>query len=282
MRRFSCRKAFWVLALAFLIPMALAAAQIPPVPTDDSFVNDYANLLTRQDIGVLGNIQRQAYEEHDVPIVVVTINSMAQYGSSGESIEDFARDWFDSWGIGSKAPGGNKGILLLVSLGDRKARIELGADWGSRWDYAANQVMQTDIIPRFKTGDYSGGIVAGVAKLGAFAAQDPETLPQQDFFDRLESTQLGQDVQTFSFFPFFIILLMAGLGVFLMILAIFFPEYRSKLLIAGGVLLAMAFCSWIIVGILAVFVRSRGGGGFGSSGGFGGGFSGGGGATGSW
>jgi hypothetical protein len=83
------------------------------------------------------------------------------------TIEEFARRWFNSWGIGTlNAPSGaraNRGMLLLVSVGDRKARIELGADWGRGANGYSQSVMAASIIPAFKRGDYSGGIAAGDA-----------------------------------------------------------------------------------------------------------------------
>jgi uncharacterized protein len=74
---------------------------------------------------------------------------------------------YDEWGIGAKDY--NYGILLLVSKGDRKARIELGAGWTRERDAASKNIMERDIVPRFKQGDYSGGILAGVRQLDSLA-----------------------------------------------------------------------------------------------------------------
>jgi uncharacterized protein len=63
------------------------------------------------------------------PIIVVTIESMANHGGADMRIETFATLLFNQWQIGHESIGEeywNTGILLLVSKGDRKARIELG------------------------------------------------------------------------------------------------------------------------------------------------------------
>jgi uncharacterized protein len=60
-------------------------------------------------------------------------------------------------------------MLLLVSKGDRKARIELGASWARRKDDEARRVLAEQVIPRFRQGDFSGGILEGVRGLQAVA-----------------------------------------------------------------------------------------------------------------
>src|SRR5262245_34813925 len=128
------------LVLAFVLGLTrLSAAQrIPAVPKDFNFTQDYAGLYDDATRAQLGSIQREAFEQLKTPIVVVTINSMAQYEWSG-SIETFAGIWFNRWGIGSQEA--NQGILLLISVGDRKARIELGAAWERRWDGHCQRIM---------------------------------------------------------------------------------------------------------------------------------------------
>ena len=106
------------------------------------------------------------------PIIVVTINSMAQHGADDMRIETFATLLFDQWQIGHAKLGGqdwNTGILLLVSEGDRKARIELGAGWGRRDDALCTQIMDEYIVANFKQGKFSEGIIAGVDALDKMA-----------------------------------------------------------------------------------------------------------------
>ena len=107
---------------------------------------------------------------------------MAEYGGGGLRIETFARLLFDQWQVGIAKLGNqnwNTGILLLVSVGDRKSRIELGAGWGREKDQLCQQIMDERIVPEFKQGDFNGGISAGVEALEAMArGKELPTVPR--------------------------------------------------------------------------------------------------------
>src|SRR6185503_12433240 len=94
----------------------------------------------------------------------------------------YAMNLMSEWGAGYED--WNYGMLILVSPGDRKARIELGGSWARRKDDEAKRVLSERIIPRFKQGDYSKGILEGVrglyqVALGAVPARPgtPRTEP---------------------------------------------------------------------------------------------------------
>lgn len=156
---------------------AYAAPEIPPVPGPGEFLQDYAGVINPPHDESIGKLQKIAYEQHDTPIVVVTIDSMGKYDPGGPSIERFAHGWFNKWEIGKRGPEGeliNKGILLIVSVGDRKSRIELGAEWGRAQDAHCRKITRSFMIPRFKKSDYSGGIHAGVVELSKLAQMSAE------------------------------------------------------------------------------------------------------------
>jgi len=137
-------------------------------PGDREFVADTAHMLDAQTIEEIKSIGDQLLTDTAIPIIVVTINSMASHGGSNMRIETFARTLFDQWGIGHpeiNSSSWNRGILLVVSQGDRKARIELGADWGYEFDPICQRIMDEQIIPNFKEGNFSGGVLAGVIGL---------------------------------------------------------------------------------------------------------------------
>lgn len=236
----------------------------------------------------IGSLQKEAFEQHDTPLLVVTIDQMDDYGGGGESIADFTRAWFDHWEIGVRRESGelvNRGILLLVSRGDRMARIELGAEWGNRWDEHAARIMENRIISRFRRDDYEGGILAGVEALGEMAALDPTSAPPRDLKNYLPKSFEEKPLATTPL-PLWGIGAMCLVGIALIVASFFFPQHRKWMLITGVGLIVAALVLWIVLLILAIFLRGKrggggGGGGF-SGGGFGGGFSGGGGASGSW
>ena len=225
--------------------------KVPEPPADDYPIADYAELLSEEQEKELHQVQLASWKKHDTPIVVVTIQSMREYGPSDWSIERFAYTWFNKWQIGKRGGEGelvNRGILLLVSFNDRKARIELGADWGRGWDKEAAFIMNTRIVPSFKKGDFPGGIAAGARALAELAGAPRGKSPpgRSSLADRI--------------------------GAFLLIL------------FGGGLLgTAMFFASRLGEGRgFSGDGGGDGGGGWGGGGYSSGGFSGGGGASGSW
>ena len=179
------RPSLWQLACVFGLALTLAftpallrSAELPPVPARDGvgfFIHDYAGLLDKVATERIQQAQKQAFEEHDTPIIVVTIASMSRYGHSG-NIESLATEWFNAWRIGTedRPDGANRGVLVLVSVGDRKARIELGGDWGKDWDAYCQRVMDREMVPFFKQQDYGRGIANGVESLLLMAERGPQ------------------------------------------------------------------------------------------------------------
>ena len=278
-----------ILIAIFIISAAAASAQkIPPVPEKFSFTNDYASLFERRTIDDLGKLQKATFEAHKTPIIVITVRSMAEYEWSG-SIEGLAQAWFNAWGIG--APEKNTGILLLISLGDRKARIELGADWGRRWDGFCKRIMDREIVPHFKNGRYDKGTLEGVKALSEMAKLEPNgEIPEPGVAEKVsEVWQSDKPVSPLSPVPGKFFILMVGGGALCLVMGVSMGKRGGFFRNIGIFFIVLGPAFWIVVlFFIARFMlplamgASSFGGGFGSSGGFGGGFSGGGGASGSW
>jgi len=230
-------------------------------PGDRQFVLDTADMVGDADEQKIRQIADKLLTDKAAPIIVVTIESMAQHGGAGLRIETFARLLFDQWGIGPEKVGStqwNYGMLLLVSQQDRKARIELGAGWKREKDATAQQILDNLIIPRFKSGDFSGGIVAGVEGLDRMARD-------------LKVPSRPRPASHYIIGTAFL-----GLMAFTVVSLI----RRGS---SGWAWLMWAGVFGVVGTVLyhAATSRSHGGGGY-SGGSFGGGFSGGGGASGSW
>lgn len=149
-------------------------------PGDREFVRDRAGLVRPAEQEKIKQIGNRLLTDKATPIIVVTINSMAEHGGAGMRIETFARLLFDQWGIGVAQINGqdwNTGILLLVSKGDRKARIELGGYWRRENDLQCRQITDGIIIPKFKEQNFSAGILAGVEALDQMARRLPASGP---------------------------------------------------------------------------------------------------------
>src|SRR5262245_708539 len=139
----------------------------PTRPGAREFILDEANLLPEKVKTEIRALCDETLTRKKVPIVVVTIASLAAYGAGSWPIERYAMNLTAEWGIGWAD--WNYGMLLLVAPGDRKARIELGGGWTRRKDEAAQRVMRDRIVSRFKQSDFPGGILDGVKGLQAIA-----------------------------------------------------------------------------------------------------------------
>jgi uncharacterized protein len=154
------------LALAlFLLASPAWAIRFPEKPPAQEYCVDGAGLIGTEQRQAINATAAALQREQDVPMLVVTIRSLAEVDAAGSTLESYATALFNHWGIGSQAR--NNGVLLLVSLGDRKARIELGAGWGSEHDAQAASVMEQLILPAFRRGDYAAGIADGIRGLDA-------------------------------------------------------------------------------------------------------------------
>jgi len=228
-------------------------------PGDREFVRDLAGMLDEKTSKQIKEICDKLLIDKATPIIVVTIDSMAQYGGADMRIETFATILFNQWQIGHAKLADqdwNTGILVLVSKNDRKARIELGAGWGHREDKLCQQIMNEYMVTYFKQGQFSQGILAGVEALDKMARK------------------LELPVKPRSKWQYVIIAVVIGLGIFTIVSMI----RRGS---SGWAWLFWGVVFAVIGTILYQMLNNRGGGGFGG-GSFGGGFSGGGGATGSW
>jgi uncharacterized protein len=226
-----------------------------PYPAPElGYVTDLGDLLTLKEEERIERWLLKAEEKTDLEIVVVTINSIHDYpGASTSSIEKFARGLFDTYGIGNMpAP---DGVLLLVAVKDRKARIELGAGYGRARDRDARRIMDEDILPAFREENYAAGIQNGV----------------KGILREFGGLRVGLN------WP--LIGVTAAIPVVgLIAVSLFRNGKRGWGWISVGLLIVLVLVLiWIIRQTLRHMPRRRGG-----LGGFGGGFSGGGGATGSW
>ncbi len=143
-------------ACIFIIAPAASAREVPPLT---GYVNDYGGMLSPQ---VKAQIESElsAFEKSDsTQIVILTIPSL-----EGEVLEEFAIRAGEAWKIGQK--GKDNGVIIVVSKGDRKIRIEVGRGHeGKLTDLMAGRIIDLVIKPRFKRADYDGGLHAGVAAI---------------------------------------------------------------------------------------------------------------------
>jgi uncharacterized protein len=154
------------LVLALIAGLALAAD--PSFPALSGRVVDAAGLLRPEDrTAIEGKLK--AYEDKTTDqVVVATVPSL-----QGLTIEDYGNRLFRAWALGQKKT--NNGALLLVAPSERKVRIEVGYGLeGALTDALSKVIITTAVAPRFKTGDYTGGINAGVDAMLSILSGDAE------------------------------------------------------------------------------------------------------------
>lgn len=152
--------------LAALLALWLAAtawAEVP-VPALAARVTDLTGTLDAGQRVALES-QLQDIEAHDGSQVAVLLVPTTQ----PEAIEQYALRVAEAWKLGRK--GVDNGVLLLVAKHDRKVRIKVGYGLeGDIPDAVARWVIDETIAPRFKQGDFAGGITAGVRRLAGLIA----------------------------------------------------------------------------------------------------------------
>jgi uncharacterized protein len=147
------RLPLFLLAACLLLTPPAAALDVPAVR---GYVNDGADILAPVTEEKLEQFLRGFEQSDSTQIVVLTIPTL-----EGEALEEYALRVAESWGVGQK--GKDNGALLLIVRDDRKVRIEVGYGLEGRLtDLLAGRIVDNEIRPRFRAGDYDGGVVAGV------------------------------------------------------------------------------------------------------------------------
>jgi uncharacterized protein len=273
-----------VFLLAFLLGSGFADAQlaVPPIAR----VVDQTATLTAEQRAALERMLEQFEARKGSQLAVVMVKSTA-----GEPIEQYALRIGEQWKLGRK--GVDDGALLVVAKDDRTVRIEVGYGLeGALNDATAKRIVSDIIVPRFREGDFFGGVSAGVDRM--IRVIDGEPLPEPS-----RNTPPAGD-----FFSFLPVLLVAALVISGVLRALLGRALGA--LATGG---AVGFLAWVLAGTLAIgllagvlaffftlvggfgaprryggFPGGWGGGSWGGGGGFrgGGGGFGGGGASGRW
>ena len=253
---------FWPRALVIIVLAALvigAAFAATNFPELTGRVVDQAHILSPVTTADLERKLADLEQKSGIQLVVATVSSL-----QGEEIEPYANELFRAWKLGETKK--NNGVLLLIAPKERKVRIEVGYGLeGTLTDAVSSVIISNAITPRFKAGDFNGGVTRGVDDvITALTTDAAEWKP------KAPDTRAEHDAP-----------LLDTLAPFLIFLFIMFVISRISRRGGGGnvVFIPMG------MGRGGGFGGGFGGGGFGGGGGGfsgGGGSSGGGGASGGW
>jgi len=260
-------KRFFLITLVLAAFVTTAVAQIPDRPVPPRLVNDFAGILSQNENARLEDDLEEFARQTSTQIVVVTVADLDGYDRA-----DYAFQLGENWGVGQK--GKDNGIVVLVKpkTGNSSGQVFVATGYGLEGvlpDAIVNrEVVDYEMIPRFKENDYYGGLAAGLDVImsitrGEYTAEQYK-----------EKVHAGGAAGI----PFVIIL-------FVIIFSLFGRNRRGRFYSPGR---SLPF--WLAMGMMSGGHRSSGsfgnfssgGGSFGGFGGFGGGSFGGGGAGGSW
>ncbi len=168
----SSKKLFSICFFLFAV-CSPALAQSLQVPYLAGRVNDTAGLLSQATIEELEAALKAHEDSTSNQVVVLTLP-----GLQGEALEDYSMRVVETWKIGQA--NSDNGVLLLIVRDERKMRIEVGSGLeGDLPDITCGRIIRHEITPRFRDGDYDGGVRAGVrgilaAIAGAYTAGGTE------------------------------------------------------------------------------------------------------------
>ena len=240
----------FLVIVACLSAFSVQDAASARFPSPSGFVNDYAMVLSPGTRAEIEALSEEIETKTGAEVVVVTVRTTAPL-----TIEQYAVELFETWGIGKK--GKDNGILILLATEDRKVRIEVGYGLeGAVTDLQSKIIIQDLMIPAFRQGGYDLGVSSGVVMIAKLIRDEYGV--KLDLKGPKAGTMPGAKRRS----P------LGTLLTFLFFVLIFGFRFGTLFFLMSG---------------RGGYWSGGGGGSFGGGfGGFGGGMSGGGGASGSW
>lgn len=244
-------------------------AEIPERPSPPLLVNDFAGIFSEGQVQEMENSLVQFARSTSTQIVVVTVSSLDGYDRA-----DYAFQIGEKWGVGQKGTDNGLVVLLKPKTNDSRGQVFIATGYGLEGvlpDAIINRdVVNNEMIPRFKQNDYYGGLTAGLNVVmdivrGEYTAKE--------YHEQTASSGSGASViGLLIFIAFFVLMALSRKGRF------YSPGKSLPFWLAMSMLSGSNRSSGSF-GDFSSGSGSFGGGGFG---GFGGGGFGGGGAGGSW
>lgn len=170
-----CRSLIALGALILLLSAAAGAEPLTSIPNprtrDGTWVTDMSGTLRADTIARLNSTIGEFERTNGAEMAVVVIRSL-----DGLPIEETAVKLFELWKIGKERK--DNGLLLLWSTGDRRVRVEVGYGLeGALPDGKVGAILDARVIPKFKSGEFDEGLLAGVDALLSAARDEPVELP---------------------------------------------------------------------------------------------------------
>jgi uncharacterized protein len=152
------KKVLLLISICLLATIGFAQERAIP-PQGGYLIHDEANVLSQQDKAMLEYLVKSEDDSTSNQIAVLIIPSI-----DGDDIDSYANRVYNKWGLGTKK--NDNGVLFLISVGDRRMRMEVGAGLeGALTDVQASRIDRDRVAPYFRQGDYASGVKAGVVSI---------------------------------------------------------------------------------------------------------------------
>lgn len=152
--------------ISFLLMLLILSFSTFSMPKPYNFVNDFSNVVNEATEKELNDIGKTIKEKTGADISVAVVDSL-----DGKTVDEYANELFRTWGLGDKEK--NNGVLLLVSTGDRKIRIEVGYGLeGVLNDGKTGAILDEFVVPYLKQDNYSEGVKNGYLAIAKEVAKE--------------------------------------------------------------------------------------------------------------
>ncbi|MBW1998897.1 MAG: TPM domain-containing protein [Deltaproteobacteria bacterium] len=156
---------FFVLLLLIWANVQVSIAETP-FPRPRGPVNDFANVIPEDYEQRIAALAKELFQKTGVPIVVVTMPDIG-----GEEYNDYVNRLYSAWGIGKK--GEDRGVLVFVTIKERKMRIETGYGVeGMLPDGLVGEIRDRYMIPYFRKNRFGEGLLSGTAAIAQVIAKE--------------------------------------------------------------------------------------------------------------
>ncbi len=191
--------------------VAFVATHAQQYPKSTGYVNDFAQVLTPEQGGLLNKELIDFKKKTTIEIAIVTVPWL-----NNQSIENYTRNLAKEWGVGKQ--GKNNGIVFLVALKEHKMRIETASGVRSVFtDNRADKIRDDVIIPLFKSGNMAQGIVDGThAIMQATTKEETVQTPPS-----VQREWTSSDTETLCY-------ILGGIAVVILLLFLIVPPVRRS------------------------------------------------------
>lgn len=142
-----------------MLCFAASATPMPSAPNPPRLVNDFAGIMRQADISALEDSLVHFARHTSTQVTVITVSDL-----DGYDIAQYAQEISEKWGIGQSDKDNGVVILVKPKTDDSRGRAYIGTGYGAEGalpDVTCTRIVEEKMIPLFKEGDYSGGIIAG-------------------------------------------------------------------------------------------------------------------------